>query len=92
MSQTIQPPATIIPPPQSPLVTSDGKITPQWWRFIQSLFVTVGGGTSTVTLAQLTALVTALEQAEALLYMPHGQDTHDAASIAQARQFASWGM
>lgn len=92
MSQTVQPPAFIIPPPQSPLVGADGKITAQWWRYLQSLFISIGGGTSTVTMTDLQSLVVALEQAQALLYQPSGPDLHNIASIAQARQFASWGM
>lgn len=90
MSQTVQPPAFIIPPPQAPLTDKNGMITPIWWRFLQSLFVTGGAGTSTVSLAQLQALVTALEQAQDLLYQPHGPDLHNVATIAQARQFALW--
>ena len=91
MSQTTQTPAYIIPPQQTPLVDNNGIITRVWWRYLQSLFVSSGSGTSTLTLAQLIAALAALQNALDVIYQPRGQDLHNAATIAQARQIASWG-
>lgn len=80
-----------IPPSPAPISDGKGSVTQVWYRFFSSLFVAGGGGTPT-NVTTLVEDVADLESRQALLYQPSGPDLHNVASIAQARQFASWGM
>ncbi len=60
--------------PNAPMVDKTGHITREWWRFLNSLFVTGGSGQSTGSLVDLENAVAGLEAEVATQGQPSGPD------------------